>query len=105
LDPEEISGLLVDNGRELHFSGRSYNVFAETINAVVMARPLLKRQVVEAWNLAYAWLVDEPYEHHPAMPIGILTAMITLALSWGWAGEAAIIAMTWARRSDSSSSW
>ena len=96
LDPEEISGLLVDYGRELHFSGRSYNVFAETINAVVMARPLLKRQVVEAWNLAYAWLVDEPYEHHPAMPIGILTAMITLALSWGWAVEAAILAMTWA---------
>ena len=96
LDPEEISGLLVEYGKQLHSAGRSYAIFAETINAVVTARPLLKRQVVEAWNLAYAWLVDEPYDHHPALPIGVLTALVTLALCWGWPVEAAIISMTWA---------
>jgi hypothetical protein len=49
-----------------------------------------------AWDLAFAWLVDEPHEHHPALPISILLSMMCLALLWGWPLEAAIFGMSWA---------
>lgn len=95
LDPEEISFWLVSYGRDLHASGKSYTKYSETINAVVGLRPLLKRQVTAAWDLAFAWLMDEPHQHHPAMPMSVMLSLVTTSLMWGWPVEAALIALAW----------
>ena len=94
-DPEKISGVLVDYGRELYAAGKAYGIFAETINAVAVERPLIRRQLNGAWDLAFCWLADEPHQHHPALPISIMAALVTAALTWGWAYEASVILTGW----------
>ena len=69
LDAEEVSGWLATYGKDLYSSGRSYGVFSETINAVSMLRPIVKKQLGGAWDVAFAWKLDEPHEHHPALPM------------------------------------
>ena len=95
-DAERVSALLVDYGQELFRAGRSYGIYSETINSIAVARPLIRRQLTSAWDLAFQWLMDEPHSHHPAMPLSVMTAMVTVALVWGWAHEAAVILMSWA---------
>lgn len=71
--------------------------FAETIiNGVGMLKPIIKRQLTPAWDVAFAWLQDEPYEHRPAMPLSVILSVVTLSLLWGWATEGALFAMCWA---------
>jgi hypothetical protein len=94
-DPERLAELLVEYGKELYRAGKAYGIFAETINSVAVERPLIRRQLTTAWDLAFAWLQDEPHSHHPAMPISIMAAMVVVSLYWGWAYEAAIILMSW----------
>lgn len=88
--------LLVDYGKALYRSGKAYGIYAETINSVSVERPLIRRQLTSAWDLACAWLIDEPHSHHPAMPLSVMAAMVLTALYWGWAHEAAVIMMSWA---------
>eukprot|EP00438_Fugacium_kawagutii_P012387 Skav215492 [mRNA] locus=scaffold165:504149:505252:+ [translate_table: standard] len=95
VDPEEVCFWLVEYGRELHASGKSYTRYSETVNAVAGLRPILKKQLTAAWDLAFAWLMDEPHQHHPAMPLSVMLAMVSLALMWGWPVEACIISLTW----------
>lgn len=97
-DPERIASLLVDYGKEMYSSGKSYGsygIYAETVNSIGAARPLIKRQLTSAWDLAFAWMLDEPTQHHPAMPLAVMTALVTVALTWGWQFEAAVILMAW----------
>eukprot|EP00438_Fugacium_kawagutii_P018640 Skav235460 [mRNA] locus=scaffold1451:27264:29552:+ [translate_table: standard] len=94
-DGEEVSRLLVEYGQELFASGKAYNKYVETINGIVAARPCFKKALAGAWDLAFAWLQDQPFSHHPAMPLSVLLAMVTLALLWGWPTEAAVLALTW----------
>ena len=56
---------------------------------------MLRRRVSAAWDLAFNWVVDEPHEHHAAMPISIILSTVALALLWGWTREAAVIALAW----------
>ena len=56
--------------------------YSETINAVVGLRPILKRQLTGAWDLAFAWLIDERHQHHPALPVSIMLSLVGLALMW-----------------------
>jgi len=91
-DPEEICKWLVLYGQDCYASGKTYGSFSETINAVAAARPPIKRQLAPAWDLAFAWLCDEPHRHHPALPASVLLAV---ALTWGWCLEAGILALTW----------
>eukprot|EP00435_Cladocopium_sp_Y103_P075270 s60_g55.t1 len=95
-DPERIASLLVDFGKELYHAGRAYGIYAETINAVACSRPLIKRQLTQAWDLAFAWLCDEPGDHNPAMPLAILAAMVAVSLTWGWPHFSAVLLMSWA---------
>ena len=95
VDPEEVSNMLVEYGKELFYAGKSYGRFSETINGICARRPALKRQLASAWNLAFAWVADEPHFHHPAMPLTILISFSTLALLWGWPREAALLMMAW----------
>ena len=93
IDYEEVSEALVACGKDMYQSGKSYGRFSETINAVTSKRPALRRNLAAAWDLAFNWAVDEPHEHHAALPLSIMLALVTLGLLWGWARESAIIAL------------
>ena len=95
-DAEEICRCLVAYGQDLYRAGKAYGKYAESINAVATARPAIRKMLSPAWDLAFAWLEDEPYQHHPALPLSIMLSILTLALFWGWPTEAAIIGLTWA---------
>ena len=95
-DAEEVSKWLVAYGQEMFAAGKAYGKYAETINSIATARPILRKSLVSAWDLAFAWLADEPYQHHPALPLSVLLALMSTAMMWGWALEAAIFGLTWA---------
>ena len=95
-DPEEICRLLVAYGQQLFLSGKAYGIYAETINAVAASRPLIRKQLTGAWDLAFARLADEPHSHHPALPVSVLLSLMTVCITWGWVTEAAIFGLTWA---------
>ena len=59
-DPEEICKWLVMYGQDMFSAGKSYAAYSETVNAVSAYRPLIKKQLAPAWDLAFAWLADEP---------------------------------------------
>ena len=89
-----INELLVKFGRVLYAIGRPYNHYAETINTVAARKPIVRRQLQEAWNLAYAWVRDEPSVHHIALPWQILLAAISLCFTWGWIDLAGMLALS-----------
>eukprot|EP00435_Cladocopium_sp_Y103_P045749 s1324_g13.t1 len=95
IDPEQVSEWLVRYGKELYYAGKAYGRFSETINGITARRPILKKQLASAWDLAFAWVCDEPHQSHPAMPLSVLLSFVTLSLLWGWPREAAILMMTW----------
>ena len=70
-----------------------YYKFSETINAIAAARPGV---LTAAWDLALAWLSEEPHAHHRVLPRGALLALLLGALAWGWMREAALFALSWA---------
>lgn len=96
LDCDAIAEALVAYGKDMYNSGKSYGRYSETINAVVARKPTLRRQIGQAWDLAFNWVVDEPHDHHTAMPLSIMLAAVSLALLWGWGREAGLIALMWA---------
>ena len=93
---ERVASLLVAYGQALFRGGQPYYKYSETINAVASLKPSIRRSLSYAWDLAFAWLSGEPHCHHKAMPLGILLAVLTTALAWGWAAEAGIFGMAWA---------
>eukprot|EP00435_Cladocopium_sp_Y103_P062393 s584_g24.t1 len=94
-DVETINLLLERYGRALYEAGRPYNHYAELINGVAAKKPLLRRQLQAAWDLAYAWLRLEPPIHHVALPWQALLSILTISLSWGWLRVAGVIALSW----------
>ena len=95
LDIEAINMMLERYGRQLYQSGRPYNHYAETINAVSSKRPSIRRMLQGSWDLAYTWLREEPPVHHVALPWQILLAVVACASLWGWFDVAAILCLSW----------
>ena len=58
-------------------------------------KPVLRRQLQGAWDLAFSWVQAEPSPHHVAMPWQVLLAMATVALTWGWPDVAGCLALGW----------
>ena len=81
---EELCRLLVAYGQAMFHAGKAYGKYAETTNAVATARPAVRKMMAPAWDLAFAWPEDEPYQHHPALPLAVLVGMMSVALLWGW---------------------
>ena len=94
-DLDRINRLLCDFGRVLFKAGKPYYHYSETINAVAARRPVLRRALQQAWDLAFMWGSYEPTEHHIGMPFQILLACLSVMLLWGWKQEAACIALAW----------
>ena len=90
---ERVAGLLVGYGQALFRGGHPYYKYSETINAVASAKPSIRRGLSYAWDLAFAWLTEEPHCHQKAMPVGVLLALFASALAWGWAVEAALFGL------------
>eukprot|EP00434_Breviolum_minutum_P029037 symbB.v1.2.025685.t1/scaffold2428.1/size79313/2 len=90
-----LNSKLVEYGRLLFDDGKPFYHYCETINALTVARPLIRRSLQQAWDLAFIWGSYEPSEHHVAMPYQILIALISAAWSWGWRREASIFALAW----------
>ena len=84
LDIDSVNKALEMFGRELHRSGRPYNHYAETINAVSALRPSLRRVLQGAWDLAFTWLREEPPTHHVAIPWQALLCLVSTAFIWNW---------------------
>ena len=93
LDAEAVSDWLVRYGRDLYGSGRPYWHYSETINAVTSLRPILRRQVQAAWDLGFAWRLEEPSSHHIAIPPIVFISLLTACLLWGWVKEAGCFAL------------
>ena len=74
-DAETVNKLVVEFGQHLFFSGRPYGHFSELINAIASVRPVLRRQLGGAWDLAYNWMALEPHVHHIALPGLVLLAI------------------------------
>ena len=64
LEAETVNKLVVEFGQYLFSSGRPYGHFSELINAISSARPVLRRQLGGAWDLAYNSMAFEPHVHH-----------------------------------------
>eukprot|EP00435_Cladocopium_sp_Y103_P061058 s614_g22.t1 len=94
-DLDKINQVLTDFGRWLFKQGKPYYHYSETINAVTSRRPILRRSLQQAWDLAFMWGSYEPTEHHTGMPFQILLAVLSVMLVWGWKREAACIAIAW----------
>ncbi|CAE7306580.1 unnamed protein product [Symbiodinium sp. KB8] len=81
-------------------SGRDLNQLIEipldSIEQIAEALVAYGQYLFRPWDLAFAWLTEEPSIHHRAMPKSILLAVMSVALLWGWATEAAIFGLTWA---------
>ena len=56
---EQINEVLQLYGRRLYEAGRPYGVFVESINSLVSFRPVLRRQLQPAWDVAFAWVREE----------------------------------------------
>eukprot|EP00435_Cladocopium_sp_Y103_P021725 s1085_g5.t1 len=92
---EEINLVLSKYGRLLYSLGKPYTVYAETISMLTSKKPVLRRQLQGAWDLAFNWVQSEPSCHHVAMPWQILLAMVTVSLMWGWTEVSGCIALGW----------
>ena len=90
---EDINCLLVRYGRELYSAGKSYNQYAETINALGTRRPAMRRMLQGAWDLGYSWVRSEPSVHHIAVPVPIILALTSTAMMWGWLRVAGCLAL------------
>ena len=92
---DEINLVLTKYGRLLYAAGKPYTVYAETINMLTSKKPVLRRQLQEAWDLAFSWVQAEPSAHHVAMPWQALLSLLSVALMWGWTDVVGCIALGW----------
>jgi len=94
-EPEAVVTKLVEYGQALYAAGRPYSHYSETVNAVSAAKPTIRRMLTGAWDFAFAWLREEPGEHHLACPFQVLLALLSLAILWGWPLVAGVISLSW----------
>ena len=92
-DFDYVNKVLTDYGRMLFRLGKPYYKYAETLNGVTTRRPILRRSIGAAWDLAFMWGALEPTEHHAAMPHQVLLGVLSACLIWGWVREAACFAL------------
>ena len=94
---KEINSILVKYGRLSYSAGKPYTVFSnyKLKNMLSSKKPVLRRRLQGAWDLAFSWVQAEPSFRHVALPWQVLLAMTTVALMWGWADVAGCLALGW----------
>jgi hypothetical protein len=94
-NPEKLCKCLAEYGKELYEAGRPYSHYSETINAVGSERPSARRLLTGAWDVAFSWLPEEPFEHHIACPFQVLLALCAVCMCWGWIEVAGLLDLSW----------
>ena len=94
-DPERLVEQLVQYEREQYRAGRSYNHYAETVNAISAVKPTIRRLLTGAWDLAFSWQREELGHHHTACPYQIMLALCACSILSGWPWVAGSIALSW----------
>ena len=92
-DLDRINALLTDYGRFDFKAGKPYYHYSESINGLVTLRPILRRSLQQAWDLAFLWGSYEPHVHHIAVPHQVLISILSVCLIWGWLREAAVFSI------------
>ena len=90
-DPTGLNELLVVYGQFLWKALAPYRKFSETVNAISMLQPLVRRQLGLCWDLGYMWMSKEPHEHRTAIPALVHSALCARGLSWGWPRVVALL--------------
>eukprot|EP00439_Symbiodinium_sp_Y106_P032283 s4370_g3.t2 len=80
----KLNNLLLMYGRQLFEAGWPFSHYSEVINAIASREPSIRWSLQPAWDLAFAWLREEPHSRHVALPWQLLLSAITIALMWGW---------------------
>ena len=75
-DPRLLNLVLVEFGQYLWKLEAPYVRYADTVNAVVSRAPEIRRAMGQAWDLGYQWMSLEPTNHHIAMPVVVLQALV-----------------------------
>ena len=94
-NPEKLCKCLAEYGKELYEAGGPYSHYSETINAVDSERPSARRLLTGAWDVAFSWLREEPFEHHIACPFQVLLALCAVCMCWGWIEVAGLLDLSW----------
>ncbi|CAE7779878.1 unnamed protein product [Symbiodinium sp. CCMP2592] len=94
-DPDFANEVLVCYGQHLYKTGKSYSSYSEALNMFSSACPSLRRLLQPAWDLAFSWQREEPPVHHTAMPWQVVTALISVALIYGWVDLAGVVCLCW----------
>ena len=92
---EDLNILLTRYGRQLYERGKPLAHYSETLNALSAVRPVLRRNLQGAWDMAYSWVRREPSSHHVAMPGQVLLSMVAISYIWGWLRFAGCLALGW----------
>ena len=95
-DPDFANEVLICYGQHLFKSGKTYSSYSETLNMFSSVCPSLRRLLQPSWDHAVAWQREEPPEHHTAMPWQIVTAILAVAIAYGWIDVAGVVALCWA---------
>ena len=69
LSTRKLNSFLVCYGRQLFDAGWPYSHYSEVINAVSSKEPGVRRCLQPSWDLAFAWLREEPHSHHVALAL------------------------------------
>lgn len=88
-----LSELVEEFGRVLYENGASRRNFAETLNALQQSFPFLRPTLNGPWQLVTTWENLHPTTVHPPMPLPLLRAMISVALSWNWTRLALVLCL------------
>ncbi|CAE7360147.1 PROSC [Symbiodinium microadriaticum] len=82
--PIQLALLLEEYGRTLYEQGAPRRDYAETINILVQRFPFAKSFMAGPWKLLTTWETLWPGKIHPPMPLVLMKACVTTALTWGW---------------------
>ena len=89
--PSLMGSMMAAYGRHWYGSGGPLYCFRHLIVYAQRLYPLLKGNLQEAWTVVAKWEELEPVEHRRPIPLSLVNAMVTLALSWRWTRVACII--------------
>ena len=92
--PPLLVELICGFGIHLFDSQQSLYLFRRLIVYCQRERPATRPFLGKAWSLVSRWESLEPPNHRTPMPVVVLRAMVTTAVSWGWFRMAGILMIT-----------
>ena len=92
--PGLLAALLEEFGYSSFTEGRSLFMYRHLIVYVQQQLPETKLHLGRCWDTIAKWEISEPVEHRVPLPFAIYSAMLSVALSWGWRAFACILGIS-----------